>query len=101
MRNRNSLLHRSGIGGLIFSALLMLCLVQAKAQTITGSITGTITDAKGAVVVGAHVVATNVATGVNTPTTTNSTGTYSIRFLQIGQYKVVVDAPGFSAANYG
>src|SRR5580704_4518681 len=38
--------------------------VAAISQTITGSIRGTVTDPSGAVVVGAHVTATNVETGV-------------------------------------
>ena len=66
------------------------------AQTITGAITGTVTDASGAVVSGAKVTATNIATGVQTPTQTTQSGTYTLNFLQIGRYKVVVEAPGFS-----
>jgi hypothetical protein len=101
MRNRKNLLRGPGIGGLILSVLMMLCIVHAKAQTITGSITGVITDAKGAVVTGAKVDAINAATGVVTSTTTNGAGIYSIRFLQIGKYKLSVEASGFSKADYG
>jgi hypothetical protein len=71
------------------------------AQTVTGSVRGTVTDPSGAIVSGAKVTATNVATGVNTETTTNQAGEYSIRFLQIGQYKLTVEAPGFETATYG
>ncbi|WP_263356448.1 TonB-dependent receptor [Acidicapsa ligni] len=101
MRNWKNPLRSPGIGGLILSVLMMLCLVHAQAQTITGSLTGVVTDAKGSVVVGAKVNAVNVATGVTTSTTTNGSGIYSIRFLQIGQYKVSVEAPGFNKADYG
>lgn len=82
-------------------ALLAVCCVMGRAQTITGSVNGTVTDPSGAVVPNAKVVATNVATGVTTPTTTNNDGIYNIRFLQIGTYKVTIDAPGFATANYG
>ncbi len=66
------------------------------AQTVTGSITGEVTDPTGAVVPNAKVTAENVDTGVKSQVTTNSAGIYSIRFLPIGHYRVVVDAEGFS-----
>jgi hypothetical protein len=75
-------------------ALLMGVSV-TEAQTVTGAITGTVTDPSGAVVAGAHVVAHNQDTGVNTPTTTNTTGFYRIEFLPIGKYQVTIDAQGF------
>jgi hypothetical protein len=71
------------------------------AQTITGSITGVVTDATGAVVPGAKVTATNVDTGVATVDVTNGAGIYSLRFLQIGRYKVDTVANGFSKQSYG
>lgn len=67
----------------------------ASAQTITGTIRGTVTDPAGAVVPGAHVTATSVATGVRTSTVTNQTGEYNIQFLPIGTYTVTVAASGF------
>src|SRR5579859_2280 len=71
------------------------------AQTVTGAVRGTITDPSGAIVPGAKVTATNQATGIQTTDITNSTGEYSIRFLQIGQYKPTVEASGFTTASYG
>lgn len=67
------------------------------AQTITGSISGEVTDPTGAVVPNAKVTAENVDTGVKTQVTTNAAGVYSIRFLPIGHYKVLVEAQGFSS----
>jgi hypothetical protein len=83
--------------------LLSVCLaaLQGVAQTVTGAVRGTITDPSGAIVSGATVTATNTASGVATATKTNGTGEYSIRFLQIGQYKLTVVAPGFETAGYG
>jgi hypothetical protein len=69
-----------------------------QAQTVTGSITGVVTDSSGAVISGASVLAHNVNTGVNTATTTNSSGVYTIQFLPIGHYEVNVKANGFATA---
>ncbi len=81
------------------SLLLLFAGVTAWGQTITGDIGGTVADASGAVVVGAKVTATNVATNVATSAITNKEGIYSIRFLQVGTYKVtVVSAKGFKHA---
>ena len=71
------------------------------AQTITGSVTGTVTDAGGAAVGGAKVTATNIDTGVQTDTVTNEAGVYTIRFLQIGHYKLNFSAQGFSPSTAG
>ena len=60
-----------------------------------GSIQGTIIDPGGAVVPGATVVATNLATGVETTRQTNDAGLYVISPLPPGAYKVVVSATGF------
>lgn len=84
----------------ILSLFLAACLPGA-AQTTTGTVRGTITDPSGAIVPNAKVTATNVATNVTTIATTNQAGEYSIRFLQIGQYKVTVEASGFQTASYG
>ena len=56
------------------------------AQTVTASVTGIVSDPSGAVVPNATVVAINTATGVRTPTTSNASGEYDLRFLPIGTY---------------
>jgi hypothetical protein len=80
-----------------FSLLLIGCTLSV-AQTITGSITGTVTDAGGAVVSGATVTATSVATGALVSTQTNNTGVYTLKFFPIGQYTVAVTAAGFETS---
>jgi hypothetical protein len=89
--------------GLPFFLLFLCCLftVEGISQTVTGTVRGTITDPSGAIVPGAVVTATNTASSVATITKTNGTGEYSIRFLQIGQYKITVSAPGFATVDYG
>lgn len=86
----------------LFSCLMLILVSSiALGQTITGSITGTVVDPSGAAVGGAKVTATNVATGVQTPTETNAAGIYTLRFLQIGQYKLSVAASGFNETTVG
>jgi hypothetical protein len=85
----------------IFVMLLLCCGIALEAQTITGSVNGTVTDPTGAVIPNAKVTATNVDTGIETPSTTNNDGIYNIRFLQIGNYKIKVEAAGFGAEDFG
>ena len=75
---------------------LLVTSAMAYGQTVTGTISGQVTDPSGAVIPHAQVVAENTATGVQTPVTTNDSGSYSIRFLPIGSYKITATAPGFS-----
>ena len=85
------------------SLLLLIALITTGttlAQTITGNITGTVTDPNGAVIPNATVIAKNTGTGVETPVTTNDSGTYTIRFLPIGQYQVTISASGFVTSQY-
>jgi len=68
----------------------------AFAQTnISGDIAGTVTDPSGAVLPGATVTVTAVASGTTRSTTTNSSGQYRVPLLPPDTYKVAVTAPGF------
>ena len=58
------------------------------AQTSTGSIRGYVTDAGGAPVVGARVVAVNIATSAQREVTTQSNGFYAILGLVPAEYDV-------------
>src|ERR1700723_3902289 len=78
---------------------LLMCTAFGRAQTVTGTITGVVTDQSGAVIPGAHVVAVNTDTGVNSSATSNSAGVYRIGFLSIGRYQVTVEAIGFGTQN--
>jgi hypothetical protein len=60
-----------------------------------GSIQGTVTDPTGAVVAGATVVATNVATKVETTRQTNDAGLYVMSPVPPGEYRLVVTTTGF------
>jgi len=67
------------------------------AQTTSTSIVGAVTDATGASVSGAKVTATNVKTSVASNTLTTDTGDYAFPLLDIGEYRVSVEQPGFKA----
>ncbi|MGI4757045.1 MAG: carboxypeptidase regulatory-like domain-containing protein [Janthinobacterium lividum] len=73
----------------------------AHSQTITGSINGTVTDGSGAALPRAKVTATNVETNASQSTESSGTGVYNLRFLQIGQYKVTIEAEGFAPQTLG
>src|SRR5579872_5498104 len=66
------------------------------AQSQRARITGTVSDSKGAVLAGATVTVTNVATGVAIKTTTDQQGQYQALELPIGSYRVNVRHTGFS-----
>ncbi len=79
----------------LFAACGLLC-----AQTGgTGAISGAITDPAGAMVVGAQVKITNVATGETRIVQSNDHGLYVASLLTPGQYTVVVTKQGFKAAS--
>ncbi len=63
--------------------------------SITGSISGVVTDASGAVVPGASVVATDAQTGIKTSVKTDAKGFYSLPALAIGTYDLEVSHAGF------
>jgi len=85
----------------IVPLLLLAFALPGVSQTVTGAVRGTVTDSSGAIVAGADVTVINTATGVKSETKTNQSGEYSIRFLQIGSYKLSIVAPGFDTATYG
>ena len=86
----------------IFSGLFILFLaafsIPMFGQSTSGELVGTIYDQSGAVVPGATVVATNVATGVSGTATSTSSGQYRIPNLAVGTYRLAVTASGFTKA---
>ena len=62
---------------------------------VTASISGTVTDASGAAVPGATVIATNVDTGIAETQKTNGQGYYSFQSLPLGKYTIEVQQKGF------
>ncbi len=68
------------------------------AQEATGKIVGTIFDQQGAVIPGAKVAVTNVATGVTSEGLADKTGYFEVPNLPIGTYNVTVEQQGFEKA---
>jgi Carboxypeptidase regulatory-like domain len=66
------------------------------AQQPLGNISGVVTDPTGAVVSGATVTATSLATGATRAATTNEQGYFLIPTLQAGEYKLTVTGRGFA-----
>jgi hypothetical protein len=86
--------------GLALTAILLLCAGLLAQTTVgSGSIVGTVTDPSGAVLSGAKVTISNVATGQTIETTSNSAGSYASGALIPGSYKVQVAAKGFSSVS--
>jgi hypothetical protein len=78
------------------AAIAGLCLTPAAlGQTTRATLTGTVTDPNGAVVPGATVSVTNVATNIVTTTHTNENGIYTFTALQPGEYNVEAELSGF------
>jgi hypothetical protein len=79
----------------VLGLVLASCVLPAAAQLYTGSIAGVVTDSSGAVVPGAHVVATDVDKGFAFPGITDSVGRYLLRSIPPATYNVSVEAAGF------
>ena len=69
----------------------------AAAQMTRGAISGTVRDAQGAVVPGATVTVTNVATNSTRSTVSDAQGFYRVPALEPGTYNVKTDLSGFQS----
>jgi hypothetical protein len=80
---------------------LLIAVMTAPAMTAlaqsgpTGSLSGVITDPTGAVITNANVTLTNKATGASRTTTTNAEGFWKVLVLEVGIYKLDIEASGF------
>ncbi|MBV8514466.1 MAG: TonB-dependent receptor [Acidobacteria bacterium] len=79
---------------LICAALICFA---AFGQTDVGSIVGTITDASGASVTGAKIVAKSQSTGLTREVTSNSSGSYNLQSLRPDVYELKIEASGFES----
>ncbi|MFB3827858.1 MAG: TonB-dependent receptor domain-containing protein [Bryobacteraceae bacterium] len=78
-----------------FVLMIVLMISCALAQETRGTILGRVTDPTGAVIGGADVRATNVATGVTVAAKTNEAGNYTLPYLLTGAYTVEAELSGF------
>jgi outer membrane receptor protein involved in Fe transport len=79
-----------------FPLLLALAGIPMLAQTETGQITGTVTDASGAGIPNAKITVTSIATAAVRTAATSGDGAYNVTNLLPGDYRLDVEAPGFT-----
>jgi outer membrane receptor protein involved in Fe transport len=88
----------------LISSLSLILLILASGNsllaqaTATGNIIGVVTDATGAALPAASVIATNQGTNAERTTTSNASGQYRFDLLPVGIYTVRVEVSGFSTA---
>ena len=95
----NTLKDNSLTRSLLAMAMLLMCVVASLAQTGSGggTIQGTVKDESGATLPGAKVKITNLATGITTNTVTSESGVFITPTINIGKYKVRIEANGMKA----
>lgn len=91
--NHNQRTIRQVVTGLV--AILLLSVVSIMAQEVTGRLDGTVTDANKAVLPGAKVTATHIATNTVYNTTTSRGGKFTFPSVRLGRYSVAVEAANF------
>src|SRR5712692_1903807 len=96
--SKGSMQVRSVFSCLLLFALLFTGFAGAALAQSTASLSGVVTDASGAAVPGARVVATNQATGVESPTQTDTAGAYLFPSLPIGLYRLSVSGTSFQTS---
>ena len=79
----------------LLAVLALLAPGQARAQLATADILGTVTDASGAVIPNAKVTLLNTGTGIAATADANSVGEYVFSHVQIGTFKVTIEAKKF------
>lgn len=88
-------LFQSCLWGCAAAALLALGSAPASAQLVAGGIRGVVTDPVGAVIPGATITATNLATNAESSTESTAAGVFVLGNLAIGEYRVEAQAEGF------
>src|SRR5918993_464304 len=79
----------------VMVAALTVCATAAFAQVDRATLTGVVRDPSDAVLRGAKVTVTSLATGVATTVTTSNEGVYLALNLAAGEYLVQAEATGF------
>jgi carboxypeptidase family protein len=90
---RCSLFLKSGI---ILSLFLLGAVSVRAQQTVSATVAGRVQDAGGAVIRGATLTATNPETNQKHTAITDDDGRYRFPYLQVGMYKLSIEAQGFA-----
>jgi len=91
MRNASLVSTRCFVALLVVAAFCSI----GHAQVLYGSLTGNVTDPSSAAIPGVKVTALNTDTGVSRQADTDTRGAYLFSNLQLGTYKVTIEAKGF------
>src|SRR5713226_9437115 len=75
--------------------LFFLICAAAWPQEFRATITGRVVDAQDAVIPNVKIIATRIATGARSETTSGADGGYTIPFLTPGTYRVEAQVSGF------
>src|ERR1700712_1712672 len=85
---------------LVLIAAMVLAAVPSYAQNLrTATLVGTVTDSSGATIADAAITVLNVDTNVASRSKTNAEGAYYVPFLNVGNYALTVESPGFKKFN--
>ncbi|MCU1292149.1 MAG: Cna domain protein [Bryobacterales bacterium] len=84
-----------GVRLLLAATLLVWTTEHVKGQVVTATLTGQVKDSSGGVVPDVNVTVTQLSTGVSRSTTTNSSGDYTLPYLNPGSYRVEMEQKGF------
>jgi hypothetical protein len=86
------------------SCFAMLCILQCPgllhAQSTFGTVLGTVVDPSGSVIGSAKVELLNTGTNAVRGTESSVNGSYQFNNVEVGTYKIRVDATGFQKADY-
>jgi hypothetical protein len=69
-------------------------------QSTSGTVLGTVKESSGAVVPGAMVTLTNTGTNAKASTVSNDTGGFQFVNVEVGNYKLDIEAPGFQKSEF-
>src|SRR5215469_8456249 len=87
-RKRNTVPIAKEVLGMRLLATTLLFSTALFAQEFRGSFSGSVTDAQGAAVAKAKVVATEIRTGAKSEVFSEASGAFTIPFLQPGDYQL-------------
>jgi hypothetical protein len=82
----------------LFAALFLSHALHA--QSTFGTVLGTVKEVSGAVVPGAAVTLTNVGTNAKRSTVTNESGSFEFTSVEVGSYKLDIQATGFQVSEF-
>lgn len=78
-----------------FSFTFLVLTLASVAWGQTAQVTGRVSDQSGAVVPGAQITLTNIATGINREAVSNDEGFFTLPLLNPGEYRIAVKKEGF------